>query len=817
MGEYTLMLAVDFKAAFDKAWRMRFYQKLLDKGFPPQAVRWAKAFLTERRATVRCDGCHSSLRNIREGFPQGTVTGPLFWDVFVDDVVEALGRHLPKGSFETALYADDLTILLRGPCLSTLYQRGQQVLDNLSGWEVANKALVSLEKSTATVFTPKQRPLLPRQRPRLTYPDQSLDPPFRGHPRPLQYETNPRLLGLKYDEKLSFKSHVADTRARMSRRGATLGALSGTSWGCERDSLRSLHLSYVQSTADYAMAAYGPYAGTKLLGELETEQLFAACRVSGCTKDTRREVALMEANLQSIEQRLDYCSAMQYERCMRLPGSVKARQVAERQPPDPAPRRDWRQHARGMAARAELDRASREPVVMAAPTPPWRSEHSVDFRPRLCRPVTKKKNTNAEIREAALETLAQLPPADVTAYTDGSVLDPRRMRRGGGGYTLTDAKGKQFSGKCAAGARCNSYRAELSAMLLCLRDLLSGAKKHAVPQDAVITVALDSQSAIKALAAGPAAQSGRLEIRVWEALSEVCARFRARVIVQYVPGHVDVEEQEEVDKVAKAAAAECAQGDVPIALSLAKAAIKEVQRGELVASLRNKVSDHFWLAVTDGKPAKCDKLSREEQRTLAQLRAGHSPLTFDYLYRVATTTKNIKIPDDGDHGMSIAEGVVDAVRDGSPAHEAGVLPGWRPTHIGGKKCATDGELAAQLVVAQGDRCAVKFKTVPSPKCPACPAKQDGVRHLLAECPGYAKTRHSVFGTHNVPLSVLRDQQKEVLRYLQRIGRWRPKDSRVRGARQTGTHTQAYTPGPQATAAAASSTVGPRVPLPRWAK
>ena len=76
----------------------------------------------------------------------------------------------------------------------------------------------------------------------------------------------------------------------------------------------------------------------------------------------------------------------------------------------------------------------------------------------------------------------------------------------------------------------------------------------------------------------------------------------------------------------------------------AKAAIKEVQRGELVASLRNKISDHFWLAVTDGKPAKCDKLSREEQRTLAQLRAGHSPLTFDYLHRVATTTKNFTSP-----------------------------------------------------------------------------------------------------------------------------------------------------------------------------
>ena len=129
-----------------------------------------------------------------------------------------------------------------------------------------------------------------------------------------------------------------------------------------------------------------------------------------------------------------------------------------------------------------------------------------------------------------------------------------------------------------------------------------------------------------------------------------------------------------------------------------------------------------------------NKLSREQQRTLAQLRAGHSPLTFDYLHRVATTTKQFEIPADGGHGMALAEGVVDSVREGSPAHEAWVQPGWRLTHIGGKKCGTDGERDAQLGALKGTRCAFVFKTVKSPACPACPAKQDGGRHLLAECP-----------------------------------------------------------------------------------
>eukprot|EP00662_Eupelagonemidae_sp_cell21_P057165 gene57165-biopygen65625 len=41
--EYTLMLAIDFTQAFDRAKRTKFFKKALDKGFPPQVVRWLKA------------------------------------------------------------------------------------------------------------------------------------------------------------------------------------------------------------------------------------------------------------------------------------------------------------------------------------------------------------------------------------------------------------------------------------------------------------------------------------------------------------------------------------------------------------------------------------------------------------------------------------------------------------------------------------------------------------------------------------------------------------------------------------------------------
>ena len=162
-------------------------RKLLDKGFPPFVVRWIRAFLSDRKGKVRVGDMVSALKAFLEGFPQGTVLGPIFWDLFVDDIVEAVREGLPPGvSCEVVLYADDVTVVLRGKELAPMYANAQHVLDNLSRWEVENEALVSLEKTTVTVFVPDALCLPEEKRPQLTYPDQAAAPPLRSGTRSLR-------------------------------------------------------------------------------------------------------------------------------------------------------------------------------------------------------------------------------------------------------------------------------------------------------------------------------------------------------------------------------------------------------------------------------------------------------------------------------------------------------------------------------------------------------------------------------------------------------------------------------------------------------
>eukprot|EP00662_Eupelagonemidae_sp_cell21_P057094 gene57094-biopygen103409 len=206
-------------------------------------------------------------------------------------------------------------------------------------------------------------------------------------------------------------------------------------------------------------------------------------------------------------QRVDYCTAVQYERCRRLPEGNRARAIAEQPCPSKPKRRSWRKHAREVLRSADLDEPAREPLATHAHIPPWEDRGSVDFRPELDQRVTRKDPPEKR-KAAAIATLAKLPRADIEAYTDGSVLEPRALRRGGGGYTLVDSSRSTHTGKCAAGRRCTSFRAEISALIKCLDDLIEGKDDKgspiAFPQGRChILIALDSQSAIKALLKGP--------------------------------------------------------------------------------------------------------------------------------------------------------------------------------------------------------------------------------------------------------------------------------------------------------------------------
>ena len=146
-----LLIAVDASQAFDRMVKERLFEKMGALGIPDIAVRWMRAFLTDRRARVRVGAAVSSFHSMEEGCPQGTISGPVAWDIFVDDVVAAVGA----AGGEVSLYADDIAICIRGKRVADLYRRGQKAMDGIHRWAQENGVRVSMKKTTTTLLSPQ--------------------------------------------------------------------------------------------------------------------------------------------------------------------------------------------------------------------------------------------------------------------------------------------------------------------------------------------------------------------------------------------------------------------------------------------------------------------------------------------------------------------------------------------------------------------------------------------------------------------------------------------------------------------------------------
>ena len=91
-------LLLDFSKAFDRMRPDIAVSKLLSLNVSPSLVKVTMSFLTNRQQQVKSQGKLSKQKPSRIGVPQGTILGPLLWNVFVNNL-EPSTSHIK--------YADD--------------------------------------------------------------------------------------------------------------------------------------------------------------------------------------------------------------------------------------------------------------------------------------------------------------------------------------------------------------------------------------------------------------------------------------------------------------------------------------------------------------------------------------------------------------------------------------------------------------------------------------------------------------------------------------------------------------------------------------
>ena len=95
---------LDISKAFDKVWHEGFLFKLKQNDTSGNLLNVINDFLYQRRQRVVLNGQHSSWTNIEAGVPQGSILGPLFFLIYINDLSNGLTSN-PN------IFADDTSLL----------------------------------------------------------------------------------------------------------------------------------------------------------------------------------------------------------------------------------------------------------------------------------------------------------------------------------------------------------------------------------------------------------------------------------------------------------------------------------------------------------------------------------------------------------------------------------------------------------------------------------------------------------------------------------------------------------------------------------
>ena len=231
-NETLIATYIDFSRAFDSINRKIFLDKLELYGVRGTPLNLIKSYFENRYQSTKLGKYKSEVIPSTRGTPQGSALGPLFFSIFINDIVEELTDcHI-------LLYADDIVLFSSNKDVAALNINMNNNLTRTFNWTQNNELSINYSKTKSMIFTRKRNVSCQ------TYINNKL----------IENVSEFTYLGLLIDQNLTFKNHILNIVKKVNRAN---GCFYSMKFFLPTFIMRKLYLSMIHSHLNQHIISWG--------------------------------------------------------------------------------------------------------------------------------------------------------------------------------------------------------------------------------------------------------------------------------------------------------------------------------------------------------------------------------------------------------------------------------------------------------------------------------------------------------------------------------------------------------------------------------
>jgi hypothetical protein len=234
-GEETIMVLADFSKAFDTVRFGKPITKMYQLGLSKNFLTLMLNYVSDRKKFVQIDDNHSNVIDVKFSVPQGSILGPILFNIYVNDLQDQINAKRYQ-------HADDTTIYHHSKVsdLSNCQASITSAMQNMGLWSQANSLTLNGLKTQMTIFSTAQ---LARKHNLVSVPLE-----VSVNNTDIQRVECYKLLGIHLTKHLKWGEHVKNTTASCY---ATIAVLKKLKHLAPYNLRKTLAESLVLSKLDY--------------------------------------------------------------------------------------------------------------------------------------------------------------------------------------------------------------------------------------------------------------------------------------------------------------------------------------------------------------------------------------------------------------------------------------------------------------------------------------------------------------------------------------------------------------------------------------